>query len=136
MKRICLIGTGWACVFLGTLGIFLPLLPTTVFLLIAAWCFARSSEKFHLWLTNHPRLGPFLAAWNSATGIPTHTRNRILLTLWGGMSISAVVVGKLIVTGILITVGVLVSILIFHKSEKKDNRKVPPEKYTSQDESK
>ncbi len=119
MKRICLIGTGWTCVFLGTLGIFLPLLPTTVFLLIAAWCFARSSEKFHNWLTDHPKLGPFIEVWKSGNGIPPHTRNRILLTLWLCLAVSAFIVGKLWIAATLFVIGTLVSIFIFHKSEKK-----------------
>lgn len=116
MKRICLIGTGWICVALGTLGIFLPLLPTTIFLLIAAWCFARSSNSFHNWLTNHPKLGPLINAWSSGQPIPKQTRNKILLSMWLCLAISAFIVQKPLVTAILIVVGLSVSIYIFHRS--------------------
>ncbi len=54
---------GLACVGIGTVGIFLPLLPTTIFLIIAAWAFARSSPRLHHWLYNHPRFGPMLTNW-------------------------------------------------------------------------
>lgn len=47
----------------GIVGIFLPLLPTTPFLLIASYAFARSSPRLHRWLQDHPRLGPILRDW-------------------------------------------------------------------------
>lgn len=61
--RIFWLGFGWLCVGLGALGAFLPLLPTVPFLLLAAFCFARSSEKVHRWLVTHPKFGPPIADW-------------------------------------------------------------------------
>lgn len=61
---------GSAAVGLALVGVVLPLLPTTPFLLVAAWAFARSSPQLDAWLRAHPRLGPPLAAWESRRAIP------------------------------------------------------------------
>jgi uncharacterized membrane protein YbaN (DUF454 family) len=58
------ISLGAGCVALGAVAALLPLVPTTPFLLVAAFAFARSSERFHQWLTQHPRLGPPIRDWN------------------------------------------------------------------------
>ena len=61
--RILWLTGGLIALGLGLLGIPLPLVPTVPFLLLSAFCFARSSERLHLWLTTHPRLGPPIHAW-------------------------------------------------------------------------
>lgn len=63
-KRICF-ATGWLCVVLGVAGIFLPLLPTTPFLLAAAFCFGESSPRFHRWLTGNRYLNSYLENYRS-----------------------------------------------------------------------
>lgn len=64
-----LIAGGMLCLILAILGVFLPLLPTTPFLLLAAACFARSSERLHAWMLRHPRFGPLLDDWETHRAI-------------------------------------------------------------------
>ncbi len=64
LSKTLFILAGWASVILGVIGIFLPLLPTTPFLLLAAYCFSRGSERWHAWLLNQPYLGKAIRDWN------------------------------------------------------------------------
>ncbi len=73
-ERTLLIALGWSNVGLGMVGAVLPGMPTTVFLLIALWAFARSSPRFHDWLYTHPRFGPTLQAWQRHRVIPQRAK--------------------------------------------------------------
>ncbi|MCR9212194.1 MAG: YbaN family protein [Proteobacteria bacterium] len=84
-KKILLLSIGWFFVALGTIGVFLPVLPTTPFLLISLWAFSQSSDRFHHWLYTHRHFGPPLQAWSEHGIIPT--RAKILAV--GTMGISA-----------------------------------------------
>lgn len=65
---------GWLMVLLGFIGALLPVMPTTVFLIAATACFARSSPRFERWLLEHPRFGPVLQAWRREGAISRRTR--------------------------------------------------------------
>lgn len=93
-KKYILISLGWLSVALGTLGAFLPLLPTVPFMLLAGWCFARSSERFHGWLLSHKQFGPILRDWEENGSLSRKVGNRALLTLWLSMFLSMWLIGK------------------------------------------
>lgn len=72
--RWLLLALGCCCVALGALGVVLPVLPTTPFLLLAAWAFARSSRRLRMWLYGHPRFGPTLVAWHEHRAVPRRAK--------------------------------------------------------------
>ena len=65
MTKLLWITLGWLSVGLGIAGAVLPILPTTPFMLLAAYCFARSSPRLHAWIVNHPTFGPPVRNWQS-----------------------------------------------------------------------
>lgn len=76
VKKTLLLLCGWVCVALGLIGAFLPLLPTTPFLLLASACFMRGSPKLNHWLLNHPRFGPTLQNWHHHRAVSRHVKRR------------------------------------------------------------
>lgn len=83
VKSRAYIASGFLCVALGVAGIPLPLLPTTPFLLLAAFCFARGSDRWHHWLMTHPTLSPYILAFRDKHGLTRAQKWRIagLVTL-------------------------------------------------------
>jgi uncharacterized membrane protein YbaN (DUF454 family) len=87
LQRSAYLGLGLLSLATGILGLVLPLLPTTVFVLIAAWAFARSSDALHARLLAHPRFGPAILAWQRDGAIPPQAKRLAL----AGLGISLVV---------------------------------------------
>jgi len=89
MLRWILICCGCFSVAAGVVGIFLPLLPTVPFLLLAAACFARSSERFHVWLVQHNHLGPLIRGYLDGAGMPLRAKRIAISMVWISFSASA-----------------------------------------------
>ena len=70
LRRPLLLATGWFCVALGAIGIVLPLVPTTPFLLVALWAFSRSSPEIAAKIRNHPIAGAYVRDWEDEGVIP------------------------------------------------------------------
>ena len=110
LRKALLITIGLISIGIGTIGIFVPLLPTTVFLLIAAACFVRSSERLHTWLMTHRVFGSYIRNYREHRAMDTRTRASILVALWLTLATSAYLVGSLAVRLMLAAVGIGVTI--------------------------
>ena len=119
MRKYIYIAIASLSVALGFLGMFLPILPTTPFLLLAICLYMRSSKKGVKMILSNRRLSPYVYSYFSRRGIPMHQLKRILLTLWltlgAGMAIFH---NRWTVVVILATVGVGVTIHLYLKREK------------------
>ncbi len=93
VRKAVLIFAGTVCVALGVLGMFLPLLPTTVFLLMAAYCYSRSSERFHTWLLNNRWCGAYIRNYKSGKGISLRQKLTTIATLWISIGFSVWIIG-------------------------------------------
>lgn len=80
---------GFISLFLGSLGVVLPVLPTTPFLLISLYCFMRSSKKLYDFIVNHRVLGPYVNDFISGKGVPLKTKKRAIALIWISISTSA-----------------------------------------------
>lgn len=85
----------WTCLALGLIGVVLPLMPTTVFLLVAAWAFSRSSPRWHRWLREHARFGATIRAWEEHHAMPRRAKRIAFVALAASYTLTAVVYGPL-----------------------------------------
>ena len=104
---------GMLALLLGLIGIVTPLLPTTPFLILAAWASAKGSSRLHNWLVNHPRLRSPLAAWRNEGAIPSSAKRMALAMLFLSwlMLIGAALplVGLVLLSGVLITIATFIA---------------------------
>jgi uncharacterized membrane protein YbaN (DUF454 family) len=122
-KRRLLITAGTLCAGLGIIGIFVPILPTTPFLLLAAACYMRSSERFYRWLTNNRIFGAYVSNYIEGRGMPVRIKIFTIFLLWLAIGLTiAFGVQNLVIRIILICVaiGVTVHVVLIRK------RKVEP----------
>ncbi|MCI3944503.1 hypothetical protein BW686_01835 [Pseudomonas syringae] len=116
--RYLLIAVGWLSVALGVIGIFLPVLPTTPFLLLAAACFARSSPRFYHWLVNHRQLGPWIRDYLEGNGIPLKGKVWAIALMWASISLSCYLVPSVWARTFMLTSAVLVTIYILRQKTR------------------
>ena len=114
---------GTISVGLAFLGVLLPLLPTTPFLLLAAACYIRSSEKFYSWLIYHKWFGNYIRNYREGRGIPLTTKIIAIALIWLTISYSVFFIVPLLfvkISLLLIAIGVTIYLLRI-KTLKKEN---------------
>lgn len=86
--RFLLMGVAWLSLGLGFAGMFMPILPTTPFVLLSAAIFLRTSESLHAWLISHKKFGPYIDDYLQGRGLTKGTKTIAILTLWGSVLFS------------------------------------------------
>ena len=110
--KILLNVIGCIAVVLAILGVFLPLLPTTPFLLLASACFLRGSDRMHRWLRNHPIFGEYLRNFEDKRALPLRAKVLSLVLLWPSMTYSIYLVKPLLLRIMLLAIAVAVTTMI------------------------
>ncbi|MBN4054167.1 YbaN family protein [Nitrospira defluvii] len=117
LKQRLYLYAGFLSVAVGTLGIVLPILPTTEFMLLGLFCFARSSTKWHRWLLTHPIFGNYIKAFRDKRGLTLHQKRQIGMTMTVMLSITAIFGPAPLAIWIAATVWIIgMAFLIFSRS--------------------
>lgn len=110
--KIAYIAFGWLFVALAVLGVVLPLLPTTPFLLLASACFARGSTRLHQWLLNSEPLGQYLRDYEAGRGIPLRAKIVAVGLMWVSLVLAMVRVPNVAVRLLLALIGIGVTVYL------------------------
>ena len=112
--------SGFLLVTIGVIGIFLPFLPTTIFLILASICFLKSSPKANEWLRNHKILGGYIDNYQNKKGLTRNAKITNIITLWISISLSAFfLTDELYIRIILLAIAIGVTIhLVMIKTKK------------------
>lgn len=103
--------SGVLLVVIGTIGIFLPLLPTTIFLILASACFVKGSPKANEWLKNHKLLGGYIDNYQNKSGFTRTAKIANIIALWTSITLSAVLLtDELYIRIILLVIAIGVTI--------------------------
>jgi uncharacterized membrane protein YbaN (DUF454 family) len=112
LKRQLLLAAGTLSLAVGLVGIAVPVLPTTPFLLLAAGCYLRSSPRFYNWLMGSRFLGNYIRNYIEGKGIPLKVKLFIIILLWATISLSIWLVANTVVTVVLLAVAIGVTLHI------------------------
>ncbi len=110
IKKYLLAGLGSISLALGIIGIFVPVLPTTPFLLLTSFCYVRSSKRLHKWLMNHRVFGRYLENYITHRAVKKSVKIYALACLWLSLSVSMFIVKSIHLTVFLMLIGLGVSI--------------------------
>lgn len=117
-----LVCIGTCSLVLGLIGIVLPLLPTTPFLLLSAGCYMRGSKKFYHWLINNKWIGSYIKNYQEGHGIPLNGKIISILTLWITILISAfLIISNILIQSLLLIIAIGVTIHIVTMRTYKKN---------------
>ena len=105
--RWMVFAAGWLAVALGAIGIVVPGLPTTIFMIIGAACFARSSPRFERWLLDLPGVGPQVRAYREGRGMPRRAKIAAIAMMLTAVTISVLVIEPIAVRALVLAVAAI-----------------------------
>lgn len=111
--RALLLIVGTASLVLGVIGIVLPLLPTTPFLLVTAACYARASTRLYTWLVGQKSLGPIITEWRRSRSLPPGVKTRALMVVAVTFTLSVILVDALAVRFALVAIGLILAAFLY-----------------------
>jgi uncharacterized membrane protein YbaN (DUF454 family) len=117
--RVVLLAIGTVALVLGVVALVIPLIPSTPFLLIAAACYARASERLYRWLLAQPAIGRIIVEWRTSRTIAPDVKRSALLSIVLTFAVSTVVIDVLAARVVLVTVGVLVFLIVWRLPESR-----------------
>ncbi|ACZ30103.1 protein of unknown function DUF454 [Xylanimonas cellulosilytica DSM 15894] len=113
VRRAVYNALGMVCVALGVIGVFVPVWPTTGFVILASILFSRANPRMYTWLLTSRMLGPYLQNWYHKTGIPMSYKIRTCVLLWAGLGVSMIFVSTPWLYALLAVVGIAVTWHVF-----------------------
>jgi uncharacterized membrane protein YbaN (DUF454 family) len=107
--RVLFIALGWFCVISGMIGVVLPGWPTTIWIILATYFFARSSPRFYNWVMNHPIFGPLIRDWRDGKGMTARAKTIAVTTIVLTITVSVLVIPVVWVRVLLLVIMVTLS---------------------------
>lgn len=112
VRRVLWAGTGLFLVALGFVGVVVPGLPTTGFMILAAAAFSRSSPRLEAWLLGLPKIGPAVQAYRAGQGMPKRAKVVAIAMMWTAIAISCLLIERWLIRAVLIAAGLVGTVVI------------------------
>ena len=114
-----LIGT--VSLAIGLLGLVLPIIPTTPFILLSAWCYYRGSQRFHDWLINHPYLGKIVEEYSYEEGMKKESKTKAIVFTWAAILLTAIfLIKSTTMRSIIILIGCFGTLIILRLKTREE----------------
>ncbi|WP_133867653.1 YbaN family protein [Ilumatobacter fluminis] len=117
---------GLVCVGLGLIGVVVPGLPTTGFMILAAAAFSRSSPRLEQWVLGLPKVGPAVQAYRAGLGMPMKAKVTAIAMMTIAIAISAFLLDSWVVRGVIIAAGVIGTVVILRTPTRRDDPIIAP----------
>ncbi len=124
LARALWAGAGLVCVGLGLIGVVVPGLPTTGFMILAAAAFSRSSPRLEQWVLGLPKVGPAVQAYRAGLGMPMKAKVTAIAMMSIAITISAFLLDSWVVRGVIIAAGVIGTVVILRTPTRRDDPQV------------